>query len=121
MARQALAPKARSQGKSAPNDWLQADLIDFSQNTTTRNKYGLVVTDVFTREAATKALPSKDATTVARAAAEAIPELVQGEGNYAVTTDEGREFNTLEASLPEEAVHRTKRPEDRNATSVCGG
>ena len=66
----------------------------------------------------TKALPSKDAATVARAAAEAIRELVQDEGNYVVTTDEGREFNTLETSLPEEAVHRTKRPVDRNATSV---
>ena len=63
MARQVLAPKPRSLGKSAaegPNDRL-ADLIDFSQNTRSRNKYGLVVTDVFTREAATKALPSKDA------------------------------------------------------------
>ena len=66
VARQVLAPKPRSQGKSAakgPNDRLQADLIDFSQNTRSRNKYGLIVTDVLTREAATKALPSKDATT----------------------------------------------------------
>ena len=35
-----------------------------------------------------------------------------------VTTDEGREFQTLEEALPESAVHRTKRPEDRNATAV---
>ena len=41
VARQVLAPKPRSQGKSAaegPNDRLQADLIDFSQNTRSRNK-----------------------------------------------------------------------------------
>ena len=38
----------------------------------------------------TRALASKDAGTVARAAAEAIPELVEEEGDYVVTTDEGR-------------------------------
>ncbi|CAE7317175.1 unnamed protein product [Symbiodinium microadriaticum] len=121
VARQVLAPKPRSLGKSAaegPNDRLQADLIDFSQNTRSRNKYGLVVTDVFTREAVTRPLPDKNAATVARAAAEAIPELVEGEGNYVVTTDEGHEFRTLEAALPGQAVHRTKRPQDRNATAA---
>ena len=53
--RQVLAPKPRSLGKSAaegPSDRLQADLIDFSQYTLSKNKYGLVITDVFTREAA---------------------------------------------------------------------
>ena len=53
VARQILAPKPRSLGKSAaegPNDRLQADLVDFSQNTRGRNKYRLVVQDVFTRE-----------------------------------------------------------------------
>ena len=121
VARQALAPKPRSLGKSAaegPNDRLQADLIDFSQNTRSAKKYGLVVTDVFTREAVTRALPNKNAETVARAAAEAIPDLVQDEGNYVVTTDEGNEFRTLEANLPQGAVHRQKRPEDRNATAA---
>ena len=80
VARQALAPKPRSLGKSAaegPNDRLQADLIDFSQNTRSAKKYGLVVTDVFTRESVTRALPNKNADTVARAAAEAIPDLVR--------------------------------------------
>ena len=89
VARQVLAPKPRSLGKSAaegPNDRLQADLVDFSQNTRGRNKYGLVVQDVFTREIATKALPDKRAETVTRAAAEIIPDLVQEEGNYVVTT-----------------------------------
>ena len=102
MARQALAPKPRSLGKSAaegPNDRLQADLVDFSQNTRGRNKYGLVVTDVFTREVATKALPDKRAETVTQAAAEIIPDLVQQEGNYVVTTDQGNEFRGLEGVL----------------------
>ena len=121
MARQILAPKPRSLGKSAaegPNDRLQADLIDFAQNTRGRNKFGLVVTDVFTREVATKALPDKSAQTVTRAAAEIIPELVQDEGNYVVTTDMGNEFRGLEAALPGGVVHRQKDPTDRNATAV---
>ncbi|CAE7943304.1 unnamed protein product, partial [Symbiodinium necroappetens] len=111
VARQVLAPKPRSLGKSAaegPNDRLQADLIDFSQNTRSRNKFGLVVTDVFTREVATKALPDKRAETVTRAAAEIIPDLVQEEGNYVVTTDQGTGG----------VVHRQKDPSDRNAMAV---
>ncbi|OLP85432.1 hypothetical protein AK812_SmicGene33580 [Symbiodinium microadriaticum] len=77
----------------------KADL-DFSQNTRGANTYGLVVTDVFTREVATKALPDKRAETVTRAAAEIIPELVEEEGDYVVTTDMGNEFRALEAALP---------------------
>ena len=77
-----------------------------------------MVTDVFTREAVTRALPNKNAETVARAAAEAIPDLVQDEGSYVVTTDEGNEFRTLEGTLPQGVVRRQKRPEDRNATAV---
>ena len=53
--RQVQAPRPRALGKSAaegPNDRLQANLIDFSQNTRGKTKYGLVVMDVFTREAA---------------------------------------------------------------------
>ena len=44
--RQVQAPRPRALGKSAaegPNDRLQADLIDFSQNTRGKTKYGLVV------------------------------------------------------------------------------
>ena len=51
--RQTLAPKYRSTGKSAaegPNERLQTDLIDFSQNTSgTSQKYALMVQDVYTR------------------------------------------------------------------------
>ena len=58
------------------------------------------------------------AETVTRAAAEIIPDLVQEEGNYVVTTDLGNEFQGLEAALPGGAVHRQKDPSDRNATAV---
>ena len=47
-----------------------------------------------------------------------IPSLVQGEGNYVVTTDLGNEFRGLEGALPGGAVHRQKDPSDRNATAV---
>ena len=44
-------------------------------------------------------------------------ELTGDDGNFVVTTDLGNEFATLDRELPE-AVHRTKRPEDRNAIAV---
>ena len=62
--RQVQAPRPRTLGKSAaegPNDWLQANLINFSQNTREKTKYGLVVMDVFTREAAVEPLQNKNA------------------------------------------------------------
>ena len=118
VARQVLAPTgAWASAAEGPNDRLQADLIDFSQNTRSAKKYGLVVTDVFTREAVTRALPNKNAETVARAAAEAIPDLVQDEGNYVVTTDEGNEFRTLDPAPRRAAAAACKRPTARR--SAC--
>ena len=67
---------------------------------------------------ATKALPDKRAETVTQAAAKIIPDLVQQEGDYVVTTDQGNEFRGLEGALPEGVVHRQKDPSDRNATAV---
>ena len=119
--RQVQAPRPRALGKSAaegPNDRLQADLIDFSQNTRGKTKYGLVVMDVFTREAAVEPLQNKNAETVGRATKRAAKELTGDDGNFVVTTDLGNEFATLDRELPENAVHRTKRPEDRNAIAV---
>ena len=119
--RQVQAPRPRTLGKSAaegPNDRLQADLIDFSQNTRGKTKYGLVVMDVFTREAAVEPLQNKNAETVGRATKRAARELTGDDGNFVVTTDLGNEFATLDRELPENAVHRTKRPEDRNAIAV---
>ena len=48
----------------------------------------------------------------------AAQELTGDDKNFVVTTDLGNEFATLDRELPAEAVHRTKRPEDRNATAV---
>ena len=119
--RQAQARRPRALGKSAaegPNDRLQADLIDFSQNTRGKTKYGLVAMDVFTREAAVEPLQNKNAETVGRATKRAARELTGDDGNFVVTTDLGNEFATLDRELPAEAVRRTKRPEDRNAIAV---
>ena len=113
--RQVQAPRPRALGKSAaegPNDRLQADLIDFSQNTRGKTKYGLVVMDVFTREAAVEPLQNKNAATVGRATKRAARELTGDDGNFVVTTDLGNEFATLDRELP------AKRPEDRNAIAV---
>ena len=73
--------------------------------------------DVFTREAAVKPLQNKNAETVGRATKRAARELTGDDKNFVVTTDLGNEFATLDRELPE-AVHRTKRPEDRNAIAV---
>ena len=97
--RQVQAPRPRALGKSAaegPNDRLQADLIDFSQNTRGKTKYGLVVMDVFTREAAMEPLQNKNAETVGRATKRAARKLTGDDGNFAVTTDLGNEFATLD-------------------------
>ena len=113
------APRPRALGKSAakgPNDGLQADLIDFSQNTRGKTKYGLVVMDVFTREAAVEPLQNKNAETVGRATKRAARELTGHDGNFVVNL--GNEFATLDRELPTEAVYRTKRLEDRNAIAV---
>ena len=112
VSKQVLAPKFRSTGKSAaegPNERLQADLIDFSQNTKTKQKYALLVNDVYTREVRAKALPNKTPEVVNAAAQELIPELVGGKQNYTVTSDKGREFSALERAIPQEAVHREKQ------------
>ncbi|CAE7917885.1 unnamed protein product, partial [Symbiodinium necroappetens] len=113
VARQVLARKPRSLGKRAaegPNDRLQADLIDFSQNTRSRNKYGLVVTDVFTREAVTRPLPDKNAATLARAAAEAISELVEGGPPRWQWDDHAANATEAYNARPHEAVYAA--PED---------
>ena len=58
--KQVFAPAYRSTGRSAaegPNERIQADLIDFSQNTRTKERFALQLVDVYTRE--TRAQPSR--------------------------------------------------------------
>ena len=102
--RQVQAPRPRALTKSAaegPNDRLQPEHPGEDQ-----------VMDVFAREAAVEPLQNKNAETVGRATKRAARELTGDDGNFVVATDLGNEFATLGRELPEEAVHRTKRPED---------
>ena len=112
--KQILAPAYKSTGKSAaegPNERLQADLIDFSQNTkNTKEKYALLLADVYSREIKTKALINKRPETVNAAMRELVPTLVQDKQDYSITTDKGKEFSKLEeGGIPAEAVHREKK------------
>ena len=123
--RQVLAPAQRPLGKSAaeaPGSRLQADLMDFSRNTDPKKNQGkrvaLQVTDVFTRQAFTKALPSKKPAVVNEAfkeLADKIPSLPKG---YVVSTDRGDEFSGLDRALPKDGIHRAKDVNDRNALAV---
>ena len=110
--RQVLRPPPRATGKAAatrPDSTLQADLIDFSNNlppTSKGNRYAVVLSDVFTRELRTAAVPSKDPETVAAVLKPMITNLTDGDQNYTLSTDKGAEFTRLD--LPAEAAHRLK-------------
>ncbi len=65
--------------------------------------------DVYTREVRAKALPNKDQATVHEAAKQLIPELVDQKQDYSITTDKGKEFNNLDAAIPEQAGQREKK------------
>jgi hypothetical protein len=112
---QTLGPPPRSQGKSAaegPGSRLQADLMDFSQNThgheNDQHRYALQVSDVFTREAYTEPLKGKTAIQVDSAMRKIRDEIPGHFDNAVVTTDKGGEFAGLDKVLPQDAVHRYK-------------
>ena len=110
--RQILQPPPRATGKAAatrPDSTLQADLIDFSLNlppTSEGNRYAVVLSDVFTRELRTAAVPSKDPATVARVLRPMLENITEGDTNFTLSTDQGPEFTRLD--LPQQAVHRLK-------------
>ena len=101
MAFEALNTGAGKSAAEGPNDRLQADLIDFSQNTRGKTKYGLAVMNVFTR------LQNKNAETVGQATKRATQELVGDDKNFVVTTDLGNEFSTLDRDLPAACTARS--------------
>ena len=111
--KQVLAPAYRATGKSAaegPNERLQADLIDMSQNTRTKERFALMISDVYSREVRAKTLTNKRPDTVNAAMQELLPTLVEDNTNFALTTDSGREFSRLEeGGIPADAVHRAKK------------
>ena len=74
--------------------------------------------DVFSREVAAQAIPSKDPATVNKALKKTQEALVGDEKSFSLTTDLGAEFNKIEDVIPEQATWRQKIPSDKQATSV---
>jgi hypothetical protein len=112
---QTLGPPPRSLGHSAaegPGSRLQADLMDFSQNThghhNDQHRYALQVSDVFTRKAYTEPLKGKSSIQVDSAMRKIRDEMPSHFDNAVVTTDKGGEFAGLDKVLPAGAVHRYK-------------
>jgi len=112
---QTLGPPPRSLGHSAaeaPGNRLQADLIDFSQNThgdhNDQHRYALLVSDVFTRKAYAEPLKGKSSIQVDSAMRKIRDEMPSHFDNAVVTTDKGGEFAGLDKVLPAGAVHRYK-------------
>ena len=123
-ANELFAPPPRSLGKSAaerPGARLQADLIDFSKNgTDPTHKYGLLVSDVYSRMAYTKPLDSKSSQEVTEASNEIVGDIPGAAGGRTatLTTDAGGEF--AGADSVKGIVHRVKGEGDRNAIILLG-
>ncbi len=122
VARQVLAPKPKSIGKSAaegPNTRLQADLIDLSKNARAESgaKYALLLTDVFTREVAAADLKTKRPEEVNNALAGALGSLVDDKQDIVLTVDAGKEWAQAEEVI-EDGVLKQKDPRDRQGMAV---
>jgi len=114
VSRQVLTTPYRSTRKSAaegPNERLQTDLIDYSQNTrNTKEKYALMVNDVYTREVKAVPIANKRPETINDTMRQIIPTLVDDKKDFAITTDSGKEFSRLEeGGISAQAVHRSKK------------
>ena len=122
--RQVFAKPFKQQGAQAATsqrDRMQADLIDFKQFSAADNndsKYALVVTDVFTREAKTKALESKKPQEVWEAFKDLYRKL--GGKPSRVDTDGGEEFQSafLDGARRENIVVQTRSPGDTNYLAI---
>ena len=113
---QTLGPPPRSLGHSAaeaPGSRLQADLMDFSQNThghhNDQHRYALQVSDVFTRKAYTEPLKGKNAIQVDSAMRKLLKEVPNQGRNAVLSTDKGGEFAGVDKVLPKGAAHRERQ------------
>ena len=123
--RQILAPAPSGRGhfaSSRPGQDIQADLIDFSKNTSQRNehRYAVVGADVFTRKVAIEPVKTKNAATVRGAMRNILRELdadeEDGERRPAlIRTDKGNEFATLNG---EKDIHQARDVRDTNGLAV---
>ena len=111
--RQVIAPPFRSTGKVAAegaNQRLTTDVLDLSLNTRTEsgNRYAVMLTDNFTREARAIAIPEKTPQVVNAVLGPMIEELTDNRKDFVISSDAGPEYNRIEAILPEQAAHRQK-------------
>ena len=123
--RQILAPAPSGSGhfaSSRPGQDIQADLIDFSKNTSQRNehRYAVVGADVFTRKVAIEPVKTKTAATVRGAMRNILRELdadeEDGERRPAlIRTDKGNEFATLNG---ERDIHVARDVRDTNGLAI---
>ncbi len=122
VARQVLAPPPRYQGhfaSSRPGQDIQADLIDFSKNTSAKipHRYAVVLADVFTRKLDIETVKTKDASTVEAAMRRGLKDLgVDGSKAALIRTDQGKEFSTINDVAPHIHVQRDVR--DRNGLAI---
>ena len=77
-----------------PNDRLQADLVDFSQNTRGANKFALVLTDIFTER-----WPGKSCPTSGPKPSSGLRQR-SSESNYVITTSMDNEFRDRASPKP---------------------
>ena len=122
--RQILAPAPSGRGhfaSSRAGQDIQADLIDFSKNTSARNahRYAVVGADVFTRKVAIEPVKTKNAATVRGATRNILRELDADEDDEErrpalIRTDKGNEF----ASLDGRDIHQARDVRDTNGLAV---
>ncbi len=119
----AQAPSGRGHfASSRPGQDIQADLIDFSKNTSKKNenRYAVVGADVFTRKVAIQPVKTKDASTVRGAMRNILKELDADEEDgdrrpALIRTDKGKEFSTMNG---EKDIHQARDVRDTNGLAV---
>ena len=112
--RQVLLTPFRSTGKVAAegaNQRLTTDVLDLSLNTRTEsgNRYAVMLTDNFTREARAIAIPEKTPQVVNAVLGPMIEELTDNRKDFVISSDAGPEYSRIGAILPEQAAHRQKQ------------
>ena len=125
VARQVLAPPPNGRGhfaSSRPGQDIQADLIDFSKNTSQKNehRYAVVGTDVFTRKVAIEPVKTKNSSIVRGAMRNILRELDADEDDgerrpALIRTDKGNEFASLNG---EKDIHQARDVRDTNGLAV---
>ena len=123
--RQVLAPPPTGRGhfaSSRPGQDIQADLIDFSKNTSQKHehRYAVVGADVFTRKVAIQPVKTKSAETVRGAMRNVLKDLDADEDDgdrrpALIRTDKGKEFTSLNG---ERDIHQTRDVRDTNGLAV---